>query len=77
MPYVVPGDLELAISDFVDYYNYRRYHKSLSNVTPDDVLKGRQEAILTRRKEVKAQTLQRRKLYNRQCRELSNTSLAP
>ena len=74
MLYEVPGDLEIAIADFVDYYNHRRYHKALSNVTPDDVLKGRREAILTRRKEVKAQTLQRRKLYNRQRREFSNTS---
>jgi len=74
VPYDVPGDLEIAIADFVDYYNHRRYHKALSNVTPDDVLKGRREAILTRRKEVQAQTLQRRKLYNRQRREFSNTS---
>jgi len=37
--------------------NHRRYHKALSNVTPDDVLKGRREEILIKRREVKAQTL--------------------
>ena len=36
--YEVPGDLEVAIPDFVDYDNCLRYHKALSNVTPDDVM---------------------------------------
>ena len=44
VPYEVPGNLEMAISDFVSYYNNRRYHKALSNVTPADVLHGRREA---------------------------------
>ena len=77
VPYEVPSDLEEAIAGFVDYYNYRRYHKALSNVTPDDVLRGRREGILIRRREVKAQTLQWRKLYNRQCRESNNTATSP
>ena len=46
---------------FVSYYNYRRYHKALGNVTPSDVLKGRRPKILRRRKEVQAQTIQRRR----------------
>ncbi len=41
LPYEMPSDLEAAIVAFVSYYNYRRYHKALGNVTPSDVLKGR------------------------------------
>ena len=74
VPYEVPGDLEVATLGFVDYYNHRRYHKALSNVTPDDVLRGRREGILIRRREVKAQTLQWRQRYNRQRRESSNAA---
>ena len=77
VPYEVPGDLEVAIAGFVDYYNNRRYHKALSNVTPDDVLKGRRGAILTRRSEVKAQTLAQLKRYNRLLRESHNTAISP
>jgi len=40
----------------VDYYNNRRYHKALGNVTPDDVLHGRLEEILITKKEVEVQT---------------------
>ena len=69
VPYEVPDDLEVATLGFVDYYNRRRYHKALSNVTPDDVLRGRREGILIRRREVKAQTSRWRQRYNRQCRE--------
>jgi hypothetical protein len=43
LPYELPSQLEQAIADFVDYYNYRRYHKALGNVTPADVLYGRRE----------------------------------
>ena len=41
LPYEIPADLEQAIAEFVGYYNYRRYHKALGNVTPDDVLPGK------------------------------------
>ena len=64
------SQLERAIADFVDYYNYRRYHKALGNVTPADVLYGRREEILKRRKEVRAQTIQHRRDYNQGLREL-------
>ena len=74
VPSEAPGELEEAISDFVNYSNQRRYHKALSNVTPNDVLKG---GILSRRREVKAQTLASRQRYNRQHRESSNTAISP
>jgi transposase InsO family protein len=48
VPYEVPSDLEAAIAAFASYYNYRRYHMALGNVTPADVLNGRRERTLTR-----------------------------
>ena len=72
LPYEIPNELEKAIADFVDYYNYRRYHKALGNVAPADVLYGRREEILTRRKEVQEQTIDRRRNYNRELKELAN-----
>ena len=51
MPYEVVEDLEAAIRDFVEFYNYRRYHQALRVVTPADVLEGRLEAILAQREE--------------------------
>ena len=76
VPYEAPSDLEEAISGFVDYYNNRRYHKALSNVTPDDVLHGRREGILIKRSEVKAETLARRQRYNYLLRESNNTAIS-
>ena len=77
VPYEVPGDLEVATLGFVDYYNHRRYHKALSNVTPDDVLRGRREGILIRRREVKARTSRWRKRYHRQRLASYNTATSP
>jgi len=74
LPYELPSQLERAIADFVDYYNYRRYHKALGNVTPADVLYGRREQILQRRKEVQIQTINHRRDYNRDLRELVNAA---
>jgi len=74
LPYELPSQLERAIADFVDYYNYRRYHKALGNVRPADVLYGRREEILERRKEVQILTINRRRDYNRGLRELTNAA---
>ena len=74
VPYELPSDLDAAIASFVSYYNYRRYHMALGNVTPVDVLTGRREQILQRRKEVQAQTIDRRRSYNKTLRELTLSS---
>jgi len=74
LPYELPSQLERAIADFVDYYNHRRYHKALGNVTPADVLYGRREGILQRRKEVQILTINRRRDYNQGLRELVNAA---
>ena len=74
LTYEAPSHLEQAIADFVDYYNYRRYHKALSNVTPADVLYGRRQQILQRRKEVQIQTINHRRDYNRNLRDLVNAA---
>ena len=44
--YYLPGQLELSIGEFVEYYNNQRYHESLDNLTPIDVYFGRGPAIL-------------------------------
>jgi transposase InsO family protein len=74
VPYELPSQLERAIAGFVDYYNFHRYHKALGDVTPADVLYGRRELILQRRKEVQAQTIQHRRDYNQALRELRHLS---
>jgi len=74
LPYELPSQLEKAIADFVDYYNFRRYHKALGDVTPADVLHGRREQILQHRKEVRAQTIKHRRDYNQTLRELLRPS---
>ncbi len=55
--YEVPNELGREIIRFVEYYNHRRYHKALGNVTPVDVLTGRREMVLQHRREVQVRTL--------------------
>jgi len=62
--YYLPGQLEARLSEFVDYYNSRRYHESLNNLTPADVYFGRGPAVLSRRENVKLKTIEgRRRLH--------------
>jgi hypothetical protein len=48
--YYLPGQLEQRLAEFVVYYNLRRYHESLNNLTPADVYFGRAQTVLTRGK---------------------------
>jgi len=70
VPYDMPDELKEAIKAFIEYYNYRRYHEGLGNVTPHDVYTGRHLEIIRKRKEVKNRTLEARKDYNRIARKV-------
>jgi putative transposase len=59
-----PEALHEAMAEFIEFYNYRRHHEGIGNVTPADVYDGRREEILKRRKEQKQATLDRRFQYN-------------
>jgi hypothetical protein len=46
-------NIEAKIDAFVDHYDHRRYHESLSNLTPADVYFGRAQTILLERERIK------------------------
>jgi len=77
VPYEVVQDLETAIGDFVAFYNHRRYHKALGNVTPADVLCGRRDTIFIHRREVQQATYERRRQYNHALREAMKQGVSP
>jgi len=59
-----PGELKKEIEHFVEYYNNRRYHESLNNVTPADAYFGKRKTILSNREIIKQQTMQIRRKQN-------------
>ena len=59
--YYCPEQLACAIDRYVDYYNTKRYHESLDNLTPEDVYLGRGEQILKLRQEIKEKTIRQRR----------------
>ena len=63
--YYLPGDLRQQIDAFVEYYNHRRYHESLQNLTPADVYFGRGQTILQQRERIKRKTIETRRLIHR------------
>jgi hypothetical protein len=64
--YYLPGDLEAKIEAFVAYYNHRRYHESLNNLTPANVYFGRGQTILLEREKIKQRTIEHRRLQHRE-----------
>ncbi|MBI1621659.1 IS3 family transposase [Aquamicrobium zhengzhouense] len=64
--YFLPGDLERQIAAFVDHYNHRRYHESISNLTPADVYFGRGDIIMLERERIKRETIRQRRLLHRE-----------
>jgi transposase InsO family protein len=54
------GTTGAALAEFIEFYNHRRYHEGIGNVTPADVCYGRQKEILKRREEQKRQTVSER-----------------
>jgi putative transposase len=62
--YYLPGALEAEVGDFVEHYNYARYHESLHNLTPADVYFGRGQTILLERERIKRRTIANRRLQH-------------
>ena len=63
--YTSVEELRAAMAEFIEFYNQRRYHEGIGNVTPTDVYYRRREEILKRREEQKQRTLDERFKYNR------------
>ena len=62
-----PEELVEALEKFVEDYNNKRYHESLKNLPPADVYFGRSEQILEKRRQIKSDSIRkRRQLYFQQ-----------
>jgi hypothetical protein len=62
--YYFPQELEARIGEWADYYNNRRYHELLGNITPTDKYAGREVQIFRERRTVKERTIRLRRRMN-------------
>ena len=63
--YFYPSELEKAIDGWVKYYNERRFHESLDNLTPKDVYLGQGEKIKKIREIIKQKSINKRIFDNK------------
>ena len=63
--YFCPSELEKAIVQWVKYYNERRFHESLDNLTPRDVYLGQGEEIKRIRETIKQNSINKRIFDNK------------
>jgi transposase InsO family protein len=70
--YCSPEELKKAVAEAITIYNATP-HESLGNVSPNDAYAGRKEEILKARQEKKQLTLERRKKYNLEGRNINQT----
>ena len=75
--YYLPWQLEHKISEFVQYYNFRRVHESLDNLTPADIYHGRARKKQAARSLVKEQTMRRRRRRNLELEPLNEELIKP
>jgi transposase InsO family protein len=64
--YYSPSELEKSIGEFVKYYNHQRYHEAIDNLTPAAVYAGISKEVLTKREQIKQNTLADRRRLNLQ-----------
>ena len=63
----LPKILINSVYFLLTIYNNKRYHESLENLTPADVYFGRSEQILEKRRQIKSDSIRkRRQLYFQQ-----------
>ena len=63
--YFCPSELENAIDGWVKYYNERRFHESLDNLTPKDVYLGQGQKIKKIREIIKQNSIKKRIFDNK------------
>ena len=59
--YYSPEELVVRITQWVEYYNYSRYHESLDNLLPADVFTGKKKEKLKEREIVKKHSIEKRR----------------